>query len=790
MTGLTIHDRPNSYIGRSVPRPNIRRLLHGQSTYTDDIVLKRMVHLAFLRSPYAHAEIVSIDTSRAEAAEGVIAVVIGEQIAEMTGGWVGVLTHLQGLKSAPQYPLAVGRVRWQGEAVVAVVAQSRALAEDATELIDIVYKELPVHADVEASLEPDAPLIHPELGDNLCWERIIDEGDVDAAYKNAAAVVEEVYQFGRHTGVTMEPRSVLADYNAGEEMLTVYQSTQGPHMVQALYAKHFGLEEHKVRIICKDVGGAFGLKAHAYGDEFATVALALMLKRPVKYIPDRLESFQADIHARDYVIKAKMAADADGKITALEIDGLTGIGPFSMYPRSSAIETNQVLNLTGGCYTIENYRARSRIVFQNKSMTCQYRAVGHPIATAVTEGLVELIAAELGIDPLEIRRRNLVPDDAYPCKSVTGMPFENLSHHAALEKLSGMIDYPGLLKDQAEQREQGIYRGVGFGALIEVTSPSPMFYGAGGAPISAQDGCTIRLDAKGNIICASGVTEQGQGAEAVVAQVAATAVGVSLDKVRVITGDTDNVPYGGGTWGSRGTGIAGEAVNQAGQALRQNILEVAGVMLQAEPESLDLRDNKVVDDADGKERMELSEIGRIAYYRADTLPKDFQSEFVVTRHYVPKMFPFAFTNGIHATYVEVDVNTGFIKILKYWVVEDCGTVINPLLVDEQVRGGVVQGIGGALYEECLYGSNGQLLNGNMADYMVPMSAEMPDIEVGHVSSPTADSELGSKGAGEAGTGGAPAAIMNAINNALRPLDAKVARQPFTPERVLEALGKV
>jgi carbon-monoxide dehydrogenase large subunit len=429
-------------------------------------------------------------------------------------------------------------------------------------------------------------------------------------------------------------------------------------------------------------------------------------------------------------------------------------------------------------------------VFQNKTPMCQYRAVGHPIATAVTEALVDSAAAAVGIDPVEVRRRNLIADDAYPCKSPVGLSFEKLSHRASLEKLVAMMDYDALRAEQAGLREQGIHRGIGLATFIEVTNPSPMFYGVGGARISAQDGCTIRLDAKGNIICASGVTEQGQGAEAVIAQVAATAVGVSMDRVRVITGDTDVTPYGGGTWASRAAGIGGEAAVRAGKALRANILEIAGALLQAEVSTLDIRDGQVVDAADGKERIGLDEIGRIAYYRGDTLPQDFQSELVVTRHYVPKKFPFAFTNGAQAAYLEVDTGTGFVKLLKYWVVEDCGTVINPQLVDEQIRGGVAQGIGGALLEHCLYSPEGQLLNGNMADYLVPLATEIPDIEIAHVETPTEDSELGAKGAGEAGTGGAPAAVMNALNDALRPLGARVTAQPATPERILRALGKV
>ena len=783
-------DRPNSYIGKTIPRPNAKRLLSGRGTFTDDVKLLRMTHVAFLRSTYAHAEIVSIDASAAKESNGVVAVVTGAEMAEVCSPWVGVLSHLEGLKSAPQHALAVKKASWQGEPVVAVVANTRAQAEDAIELVEIEWKELPVVTDMETALDADTPLIHPELGDNLAWRRELDVGDVDGTYANADHVIEETYISNRHTGVCLETRGILADYNPGEDQLTIYHSTQAPHMMQSLFAKHLDIEEHKIRVICKDVGGSYGIKVHSYPDEYATVALAYMLKRPVKFTADRLESFTSDIHARDHRIKTKIAVSNEGEIQAFEIDDLTGIGPYSVYPRTSGIEANQVVNLTGGQYLNPNYRATATVVLQNKSPMCQYRAVGHPILTMITEGMVDDAARKIGMDPLEIRRKNLVPDDAYPYTAPSGLPFENLSHQASLEKLVKMMDYDGLRKDQAEAREQGIYRGIGLATFIEVTNPGPAFYGVGGAPISAQDGATMRLDAKGNVIVEIGVTEQGQGAEAVVAQCAATALGVTMDKIKVIAGDTDITPYGGGTWGSRAAGIGGEAAVQAGKALRQNIVEVAGIVLQSDPSTLDIRDNKIVDLADGKERIELSEVGRVCYYRPDTLPKDYQSELVVTRHYVPKQFPFAFTNGVQGCYLEVDTNTGFIDFKKFCVVEDCGTVINPQLVDEQVRGGVIQGLGGALFEECLYSPEGQLLNGTMADYLVPMAAEMPDIEVGHVESPTLDSELGAKGAGEAGTGGAPAVVMNAINDALDPLGGKVTVQPFTPERILQAIGKI
>jgi carbon-monoxide dehydrogenase large subunit len=788
---LSALDRPNSYIGRSVPRPNLQRLTQGRGQYVSDVVLPRMAHVAYVRSPHAHARIVKIATDAAKKSPGVVAVVTGAELAKVMTPWVGVLTHLKGLKSAPQSPIPVERACWQGEAVCAVVADSRAEAEDACELVEVKYEELPPVTDPEVALDGKTPVIHSSLGDNLCFERKLDVGAVDKAFAESDVVVETTFRFGRHTGVTNEPRSIVADWNEGEQRMTVYQGTQAPHMMQNLFAKHLGIAEHQVRVLTKDVGGSFGIKVHTYADEMATVALSKLLRRPVKFVADRIESFVTDIHARDHRIKAKIGVGKDGTINAFEIDDLTGIGPYSVYPRTSGIEANQIVNLVGGPYKCPNYRAQARVVFQNKNVMCQYRAVGHPIAVAVTEGLVELAAAKIGMDPLELRRRNLIPDDAYPTQSAAGLKFELLSHHEALAHLDSMMNYAGLRAEQKRLREKGVYRGIGFASFIEVTNPSAAFYGVGGARITSMDGATVKLDAQGAIIVHTGVTEQGQGAEAVVAQCVASSCGVPIEKVRVVTGDTDNTPYGGGTWASRAAGIGGEAAWQAGKALRANVVAVAAAMLQAKPDDLDIRNGIVVDKDKGTERLPLEELARVAYFRPDTLPPGFQAELMVTRHYVPRAWPFAFTNGIQASYLEVDVDTGFVKLLKHWCVEDCGTIINPQLVDEQIRGGVVQGIGAALFEHCLYDERGQLLNGNMADYLVPMAAEMPDIDCGHVVSPTADSELGAKGAGEAGTAGAPASVMNAINDALRPLGAQpLTDMPFTPDKILRALGKV
>src|ERR1700692_3994318 len=449
------------------------------------------------------------------------------------------------------------------------------------------------------ALDPETPVIHPSLGDNLAFERNLDAGAVDAAFADSDEVAEAEFVFGRHTGVALEPRSVVADWNSAEARLIIYQGTQAPHMVQNIAALHLGLQESQVRVVCKDVGGSFGIKVHIYADEMAVYALSKLLRRPIKFVADRVESFNTDIHARDHRCKARIGVKRDGTITAFEIDDLTGVGPYSMYPRTSAIEANQVVNLVGGPYVTKNYRARARVVFQNKNVMCQYRAVGHPIACSVTEGLVDLAASRIGMDPVEIRRRNLIADDAYPCASPSGLRFELLSHHAALNKLMAMMDYDALRAEQALLRKKNIHRGIGIASFIEVTNPSAAFYGIGGARISSQDGVVVRLDAQGAVICQTSITEQGEGLGSLTARIVGSVLGVSMTRVRVISGDTDHTPYGGGTWASRGAGIGGEAALQAAKILRQNILDVAAAILQSSAAELDITDNAIVSASDG-----------------------------------------------------------------------------------------------------------------------------------------------------------------------------------------------
>lgn len=788
MAGTPEGGKSDSVIGRSIPRPNARAAATGRGRYVGDIAFARLVEVAFVRSPYAHARIAAIDTSAAEAAPGVVRVLSGAALAERTSPWMGVAENQPSLRSVPQYGLAIDRARWQGEPVVAIAALSRAAAEDAAELVGIDWQPLPVAADVATALDEGAAVLHPELGDNLLFERAIDNGDVDAAFAAAHTVVETALRFGRHTGVPLEARVLVADFDPGRALLTLHYGGQSPHMAQVLFARHLGLQERDVRVIAHDVGGSYGIKSHFYGDELAVAAMSVLLGRPVRYFADRLESFVSDIHLRDHALTARMALDEKGRITALELDDLIGAGAYSAYPRTSALEANQVLNLTGGPYRIANYRARARVVFQNKVPIAQYRGVAHPIAAMAAEALVDRAALVLGLDALAIRRLNFVPDDGYPSTAPSGVGLMDLSYHACLERLAALMDYDGLRAEQAARRADGTWRGIGIAAFVKSTNPPVHAYGPAGVPISAQDGTTVRLEPSGTITCLSGVTEQGQGTETVLAQIAAETVGVAFEAVRVVTGDTDAMPYGGGTYGSRGVGIGGEATRRAALALNQEIRALAGALMQCEAAALEIADGVIRDRASGTERMSLADLGRIAFFRSFELPEGIYPELTQTRRFMVR--DNMFTNGVHGAHVEVDPETGVIRILGYWAVDDVGVRINPLLVDEQARGAIVQGFGDALYEHALYDAAGQLLNGTLVDYLVPMAAELPDIVLDHVETPSSQSGLGAKGAGESGAAGAPAAIFNAVNDALAPSGARVSALPITPEHVLAALGLV
>jgi carbon-monoxide dehydrogenase large subunit len=776
-------------IGQPRPREGTRRLVAGRGSYVDDLNLPGQLHAAFLRSPHAHAEISSIDPADALNLPGVAAVLTWADLVPICKPWQTVSAVFPGLKSPQQYPLANGRVVFQGEPIALVLAESRAIAEDALERIEVVFAELPAAVDLAAALAPDAPLVHPQLGTNLAWSCELGTGDVDEAFTAASLVVEESLIFTRHTGVTLEPRSVLAAYEPSSGVLDVRISHQMPHQMHLHIAELLNMPMARVRVTAPDVGGGFGIKMHVYPDEIAVCAAARLTGRPIKFAADRIESMTSDIHAREHRITARMAVDADGLITAFDIRDLHGLGAYSVFPRSSTMETVMALRPIGAAYRISGLRARAEVALQNKALTGQYRSVGHPIACTVTERLVDIAAARLELDPLEFRRRNYVRPQDMPCTNPAGLRLLDLSHEACLDKMITLMDLPTLRGEVAAAREQGRALGIGFAAFVEMTASGSEAYGRAHVPVAAVDTVVLSLEPDGSINGSASVCEIGQGITQGLVQIVADAVGVDVDRVAIATGDTRQSPHGGGAWSSRGAAIGGEAAWAAGQKLRGEILKAAGALLQTTQDELDIR-NGVVIDRSGAHRLSLDEVAGVVLFRGHELPPGVEPQLTVAHHYRRPTDAAIPTNGIQASLVEVNLDTGLVHCLKHWVVEDCGRIINPLLVDEQIRGGVIQGIGEALLEACRYDEAGQFTTATLADYLVPMAAEMPDIFIGHVETPYSGSALGAKGAGEAGTCAAAAAVLNAVNDALAPYGTTISETPISPALVLRALGSI
>ncbi|MBM3488311.1 MAG: xanthine dehydrogenase family protein [Alphaproteobacteria bacterium] len=776
-----------SPIGKRQPRTESRRLLRGRGRYIGDIRLPRMLHLAFVRSPYAHARIGAIDAAAALAMPGVVRVVTGRDLVPVTTPFVGVAAHRAGHKSAPQPAMAVEKAVWQGEPVAAVLAETRAEAEDAAELVVVEWEELPPVVTAEDALAKGA--IHDALGDNLAFQHTIKAGDADAAFAAAAVVVEHTFRFDRQTGLALEPRGIIADWDPGAESLTVHQSHQSPYQMLDIYAVHLGIPDHKIRVIAPDIGGGFGTKINVYGEELAVCAISRLVGRPVRYLADRLESFVSDTHAREHALTARLAVAADGTITAMELDDLGAVGAYGMHRRFSVAEGMMAITMAGAPYAFANYKARTRTVYNNKTQVGMFRGVGMPFACVTTEVLIDKAAARLGLDPVDMRLRNFRTKASFPCVAPCGAKIDDASFHACLDKLIALMDYRRIRAAQKAWSDPRTLRGIGIATFIEQTAYGPPYYGPGKARISVQDGCTLRLEASGQVRCITSVTDQGQGTLTGLRQIIAAALGVGYDDIEVLAGDSAISPYGGGAWASRGMAIGGEAALKAAIALRDNILAVAGAITQREPSALSLRNGHVIDAATGREIIPLAEVGHIGYFRQDTLPKDTVVEFAVTRNHVDNNVMYYTANGVQGTHVEIDRETGFVTVLGHWAVDDCGRVINPLLVDEQVKGGIVQGLGATLYEHCVYDEAGQLQNGTLADYLVPMAGEMPDIAVGHIETPETATRLGAKGVGEAGLIGAMGAMWSAVNDALRGIGGSIEHQPFTPERILAAIAR-
>jgi aerobic carbon-monoxide dehydrogenase large subunit len=776
-------------IGARIPRRELKRLLSGHGRYIDDIELPRMLHACFVRSPHPHAKLVSVDIAAARRAPGVAAVFTAADINPKCEPFVGVALHRPGHRSAPQRLLAAERAVWQGQPVAVVVAESRAEAEDAAELVAIEWEPLPAVGDQWQAIAPGAPVIHAELGDNVAFDFSLEKGEPGKAFAEADIVIEEELRFERQMAVTLETRGLIADFNSGDGSLTVIHGHQSPFQMQEVFSRHLNIPEHKIRVTAPDIGGGFGMKLNLYADEIATVVASMLLGRPVKFCVDRLESFVSDAQARDHRIKCRIALNKTGEIMAIEMDDISAVGAYGMPLRFNVAEGMMAIMLAGAPYKFENYKARTRSVYVNKNLIGMYRGVGMPLACVATELLTDLAADKLGLDTVEFKRRNYWPKAALPCVTPTGQKLETVSFHECLEKLVRLMDYDALRKEQAELRKRGVYRGIGIATFCEQTAYGAPYYGPSGASISTQDGCTLRLEPSGSVRCITSLTDQGQGTLTSVAQIVADSVGLSIEQVGVAGGDSAISPYGGGAWASRGTAIGGEAALRAGTMLKQNILALASAITQTPADALTIAEGQVMNARTSQAVISLADVGRIGYFRQDTLPRDFDVQLSVSASFVANDKMCYMANGVQASYVEVDCETGFIKMLGQWAVDDCGRLINPLLVDEQVRGGIVQGIGAVLFEECIYSDDGNLLNGTMADYLVPMAGEMPDIALDHVETPEASTRLGAKGIGEGGLIGAMGSVWVAVNDALKPVGAKVRHQPFTPERILDALAR-
>ena len=775
------------YVGQRVRRSEDPTLLVGRGRFVDDVSEPRQAHVAFVRSPIASGRITQIDTTAALASPEVVAVFTAEDLAPYCAGWRGLLAW-PGMVAGLQTPLAAGVVRHVGEPVVLVAATSRAAAEDAAELVVVDYAELPPVLDPVAALADGSPLVHEELGTNLCFGAPFGSGDVDAAFAAADRVVEVTVQTGRHTAVALEMRGVLASFDRQERTLTVRVSTQAPQMLQTLYARELGLPENSVRVLTEHVGGAFGMKAFVYPDEMAVVTAATLVDRPLKWTQDRYEALQSDTQARDERVTASLALAADGRILGLRSDVVSDAGAWSMYPRGCVTEGVQVATIMPGPYRVPAYAAALRVVYTNKAPLAVYRAVGHPPAILVMELLMDEAARALGLPAEEIRRRNLLRPEDLPYTSPTGNVYDSGSHLESLEQAVVGLGPDGLAARREEAAGRGCLLGVGYAAFVELSAPGAMFYGAKGAPITAHDQVEVTVQPDGSVTVVLGTPGQGQGLHTTAAQVVADGLGVRLEDVRVRSGDTAVAPHGSGVWASRSAVVSAGAAAAAAGEVRRRLLLIASHLLEADPGDLELSEGLVGVRGVPSTRLPVRDIAQLAYWGTHRLPPETEVGLGAVGSYSGPQY--TFNNGTHVAVVEVERATGLVRVVDYLVVEDCGVLINPDIVDGQIRGGVAQGLGGALLEHVIHDGIGQPQTSTMLDYLVPTAVDVPDIRIEHIETPAPTTSLGTKGVGEAGTAGAPAAIHCAVNDALAAGGASgVWRQPIRPADVLAALGR-
>jgi carbon-monoxide dehydrogenase large subunit len=748
--------------------------------FVDDVALPGMVHVAFLRSQHAHARLVSIDSRRAAALPGVLGVYTAEDLGDYwkPGPLLVPPPPVEGIvfHQRTQVPLAKGKVRHLGEPIALVVAESRYLAEDALQEIDVDYEPLPAVVDIEKALAPGTALIHEDLESNLAAHAVQRKGDYQVARDTAHLILKRRFDYDRGTAAAIENRGIVAQWDARAERLTVWDTTQAPIPIRNGLAAMLGLSEHQVRLIAPFIGGAFGPKIMMfYPEEVLIPWLALRLGRPVKWIEDRSENFVATTHERGQVHEAEIALTKDGRILGVRDSFLHDTGAYDPYGLTVPLNSQCTLM---GPYRLPHYESEFRAVFTNKTLVTPYRGAGRQHGVFVIERLLDLAARELGIDLVEIRRRNLLTSDEFPYKNeviyqdFTQLTYDSGNYQPVLEKALRMIGWEEFVREeQPRRRAAGETVGIGLIPYVEGTGIGPF------------EGARVQVQTNGKVTCVTGVGTQGQGHYTVFAQVVAQQLGVAVDQVEVVTGDTDQFHWGAGTFASRGAVVAGNAINESAKAVREKAIQLAAAHLGTCDCSIELVDGTARVTAEPERSIRLGDLARLANPMRGAVKPGIEPGLEATRYFGPAMGATAF--GVHACILAIDRETMQVKIEKYVVVHDCGTVINPLMVEGQVHGGVAQGLGNAFYEELVYDEDGQLLNGSFMDFLLPTALDVPPMEVGHEETPSPLNPLGTKGAGEAGAIPVAALFVQAVEDALQIPGFEIREIPLKPSRLWE-----
>ena len=777
-----------SVIGTAVKRREDPALITGQGKYTDDLSLPGMVHAIIVRSPHAHARIRRVDASKARAVPGVLAVYTAQDV-ERAGvpGVIPVAWLLPGIKTPAHPMLARDVVRYVGDAIAVVVADERYIARDAADLVEVTYEPRPAVVDAAKAVEDGAPLVHADVPRNISfeWGLLGDEKRTDEALSAAPRRVELELRNNRMLPHAIEPRSALASWDEAKGSLTVWMTSQNPHVHRLLMSlASLGLPEHRIRVIAPEVGGGFGSKIHHYPDEAITAFCAMQLKRPVKWTATRSEANQTDAHGRDHVTRAEMGFDDQGRILAVRCRTHASLGA---YLSTFAPATPTVLHvpLFSGQYDVPAIHVKVTGVFTHTAPVDAARGAGRPEATFVIERLMDLAAGTLGLDPAEIRRRNFVPPDRFPFQTQVAVVYDSGNYAPALDKALQMVGYESLRAEQRQRRPDGKLLGIGLSCYIEACGLAPSkVAGALGGQAGLWESATVRVHPSGTVTVLTGSSAHGQGHKTTFSQIVADRLGLPFDKIDIIAGDTEEVQFGMGTYGSRSAAVGGSAIVTSVDKLVAKGRKIAAHLLEVAEEDLVFEEGAYrVRGAPAKQRSWGDVV--LQAYLAHNLPADLEPGMEATTFYDPSNFTFPF--GTHIAIVEVDPETGEVALRRYVAVDDVGNMINPTIVEGQLHGGIVHGIGQALFEQVVYDENGQLLTATLMDYALPKAHQVVSFELGHTVTPCPHNPLGVKGVGEAGAIAAPAAVTNAVVDALKPLGVTHLDMPLTPEKVWRAI---